>query len=479
MTVRVFVATSPGTDDLVAERTLEYSLRKNCSEDIEVVFMRNIDPENNFFGGFDDSAWATTFTNLRWAIPEYCDFKGRAIYMDVDMINFKDISILFNTDMKGAPFLSRSKEGWRTCVMLMDCEKMKNLLPSIEELRKDSSFNNRMASVLLKQAGEMDYRWNCLDGENLPADQIWHLHWTHMPTQPWHPAWAAETHARQGIQFISRDHPRPDLVSLWNKTRKNAEIDLGLRDADSCDHVAITTLPMDKWDSYGSNILPSFDKNWDKSIDLIVYAENGTEPPVELSSRINILELEKEIPEVFEFQERNKNRDPQVANLSVTGNFRLQAAKFARKAYTILKELENPRKRYVWFLDADLETLQPVEKAFFDSIADMGLYLAALPRIGYEGLYHTETGFIMWDTQNPGHKEWCKAYRKCWDEDLLFTFDQWNDCFAFDYATELLTSQNRIGLVDLGGGSSKHSSHPLQDGPLGGIFNHKKGRRKL
>jgi hypothetical protein len=477
MTVRVFIASSPNGEDLPAEITLEYSLRKNCSEDIEIVFMRNKDPETNFFGGFDNSAWATTFTNLRWAIPEYCNFEGRAIYMDVDMINFRDISVLFNMDMEGAPLVCR--KGGRTCVTLMDCKKMKNLLPSVAELKKYSAFNNHNAAALASYAKDIDPRWNCFDGEGLPADDIWHLHFTHMPTQPWHPGWAAQTHARHGVNFVSRDHPRPDLVAIWNRTRREAEKELGLRDENTCEHVAIATLPMDKWDAYGSNLLPSFDKNWEKHIPLIVYAENGTEPPVPLSDRVKILPLESELPEVFEFQERNSARGAEVSDLSVVGNFRKQASKFARKAYAILKELENPRARYVWYLDADLETLQPITRGFLDHITELGLYMGALPRVGVDGIYHTECGLMVWDTENPAHEDWCKAYRKCWDEDLLFEFEQWNDCFAFDYATTELTKAKRIGIVDLGGGVNKQSSHPLQDGPLGSIFNHKKGRRKL
>ena len=77
--VRVFIATSPDGDDADAELALCYSLAKNVSRDIEIVLMRNNDKEDNFFGGMDNTAWATPFTNLRWAIPEYCEFKGRAI----------------------------------------------------------------------------------------------------------------------------------------------------------------------------------------------------------------------------------------------------------------------------------------------------------------------------------------------------------------------------------------------------------------
>lgn len=225
MTVKVFIATSPDGDDADAELALEYSLRKNCSRDIEIVFMKNDDNPDNYFSGFNNRHWATPFTNLRWAIPEYCNFEGRAIYMDVDMLNFKDISELFDMDMGDAPLVCR--EGWRTCVSLMDCAKMKELLPTVEELKKDSSFNNRNAKRLAATAKPIDKRWNCLDGEGLPVDQIWHLHFTHMPTQPWQPKWAYKTYAKQNLTFIPKPHPRPDLVKVWKDAVAEAKASLG------------------------------------------------------------------------------------------------------------------------------------------------------------------------------------------------------------------------------------------------------------
>lgn len=221
MTVRVFIATSQDGDDADAELALEYSLRKNCSEDIEVTFMRNTSDPGNYFGNFDDSRWATPFTNLRWAIPEYCNFEGRAIYMDVDMLNFKDISELFNMDMEGAPLVCR--EGWRTCVTLMDCEAMRPLLPPVRNLKKDSMFNSREARRLAGYAKPIDPRWNCLDGEGRPLEDIWHLHFTRMQTQPWKPKWAFKYHKKQGIPFIPTEHARQDLVKAWQETVKEAK----------------------------------------------------------------------------------------------------------------------------------------------------------------------------------------------------------------------------------------------------------------
>ena len=49
-------------------------------------------------------AGGTPFTCYRYAIPHMMNFKGRALYTDVDMINFRDIGALFDTDLQGKAF---------------------------------------------------------------------------------------------------------------------------------------------------------------------------------------------------------------------------------------------------------------------------------------------------------------------------------------------------------------------------------------
>ena len=216
--VRVFIATSPGTDDLDAEIVLEYTLKKNCSRDIEVVFMRNNTEEGNFFGFHDDIKWTTPFTNLRWTIPEYCNFKGRAIYMDVDIFNLRDIAEFFDQDMKGNPLLIRKGANMpRSCIMLMDCEKLRPYMDPIDYIRTHSHFPyiDRIMHTLEKVAGEYDPRWNVLDDEGKEISDMWNLHFTSMKTQPWKPQWGIDYHERNGIKFTHKDHARPDVVALW------------------------------------------------------------------------------------------------------------------------------------------------------------------------------------------------------------------------------------------------------------------------
>ena len=205
--IKIFIGTSPNGEDTVAEKTLEYSLRKHSSEELEIIFMRNND---SYMGSFNNSSWATPFTNLRWTIPEYCKFSGRAIYMDVDQLNLRDISELYHIDLQGKPFASRKD---RLCVMVIDCEKMGSLLQPVSVIKNTSNYGNSIYWDIVKKSLHFDPRWNCLDGENRPISDIWHLHFTSMPTQPWKPAW---------FRGQVKDHWRQDLVDLWNQYRIEA-----------------------------------------------------------------------------------------------------------------------------------------------------------------------------------------------------------------------------------------------------------------
>jgi len=219
--IRVFIGTSEYNDDKDAEQVLEYTLRKNCSENIDINFIRNV--EGSFFGGYDSSNWWTPFSYLRWAVPEYCNFEGRAIYMDIDQVNFRDIAELFHMDLQGRPLAVREKDH-KTCVMVLDCEKLKGLLPSVDEMKRHSPESQSfLVNRLLDNVATYDSRWNCLDGEDRRASDIWHLHFTEKTTQPWTPEWAVSTWNRKGQTFIPQQHPRGDLVYIWKYLLKEAK----------------------------------------------------------------------------------------------------------------------------------------------------------------------------------------------------------------------------------------------------------------
>ena len=217
--ISVCIGSSSNGEDAESEAVLEYTLRKNSSVPLDIVWMRQSNDPISYWSGFNTQLWPTPFSGFRWAIPEYFNFKGRAIYMDEDMVNFRDINDLFTIDLNGKPFAARRGTrfgGHEFCVMVIDCEKARNFLVPVNRQRSLENYHLRCISSfsgnnMLVQ--DLDPRWNVLDGENLKIEEMYHLHWTKMATQPWRPSWFT------GIQ---EDHPRKDLLEFWEKIKLEA-----------------------------------------------------------------------------------------------------------------------------------------------------------------------------------------------------------------------------------------------------------------
>lgn len=166
-------------------------------------------------GGWKTSEWATPFSAFRWAIPEVCDFKGKAIYLDVDMICLKDIKELWDTDLGNKPMLSKYYNGrLELSVILFDCEKMRKYLPALEEIKKLSNASRDLRSKVKRITGKLDTRWNVLDHESYEIDEMWILHYTVMASQPWKPKW---------FTGVPKEHDRPELKQLWFNLKDEAK----------------------------------------------------------------------------------------------------------------------------------------------------------------------------------------------------------------------------------------------------------------
>jgi len=240
--IRLFIGTSD-THDRTIEKIYLYSILKNTNHKVEVTWLRP-----SMFPDWKRKGWGTPFTCFRYAIPELCNFKGRALYTDCDMINFRDISHLWNTDLNGKAFgmvwdslqmnnakyknTSQERGWWCDSVMLFDCEKAKEYIIPIEE---QATFDGTYKWTFMKSIGspfrnksedfieQLDARWNSFDGYDtsypykelnaqswetkvpFDKDEIWQLHITALSYQPWHPKYnphAKATHKRQELMEI-------------------------------------------------------------------------------------------------------------------------------------------------------------------------------------------------------------------------------------------------------------------------------------
>ena len=224
MSLKIFIGSSSNYEDSPIECVYEYTLRKNSSIDLDITWMRQSNNIDSYWYGWNTSEWFTPFSGFRWGIAEACQFKGRALYTDVDMINFKDISEVFNFNMFNKPFAARLAsrfKGFQPCFMLIDCEQAKNFLASKKQIMNDKFAHNKYMSKFLKKPwlrdsiffAEIDPRWNCLDGESLEIEEIFQLHFTNMSTQPWKPEW---------YRGETLTHPRKDILEVYHELLEEA-----------------------------------------------------------------------------------------------------------------------------------------------------------------------------------------------------------------------------------------------------------------
>lgn len=254
--VKLFIGSSDD-HDAIAEKVYLYSLYKNTTKELDITIMR----PSNMGDDWNRFTWGTPFTCYRYAIPEMMGFEGKALYTDVDMLNYRDISKLYETDLEGKAFgmcwdalQDNGKKGkeegyprgwWCDSVMLIDCAKAAEFIDPLSEMKKWNKNYSYKWEVMRrigspdKTKGEkiihlLDSRWNSFDGTDASVmpdnydpfgnevpnwedkamqskEDIWQLHLTALSYQPWHPKYSP--HAKAG-------HVRPDLLREWWRTVK-------------------------------------------------------------------------------------------------------------------------------------------------------------------------------------------------------------------------------------------------------------------
>ena len=144
--IKVFVGCDPNNCDLEQMMVLDYSIHKHTSVPVEIVWMQlSRDPNSYWYSnpetgeGWNTTKWSTPFSGFRWAIPEYCQYSGRAIYMDADVIILDDLAKLWHHPIEGQSVVAAKTNAdmTRLCTCVWDCKAAKNIVLPIKKLRKD------------------------------------------------------------------------------------------------------------------------------------------------------------------------------------------------------------------------------------------------------------------------------------------------------------------------------------------------------
>jgi hypothetical protein len=236
MRIKLFVGCAPNGEDAESQMVLEYTARKYTSIPIDIIWMKIDSDPYSHWGGWNTSLWSTPFSGFRWAIPEYCNFKGQAIYMDSDMIIQEDLAKLWNEPWEDRAVL-QSKGGWRFCVAKWNCARAEPYLMPIARMKNILESHSRMCNLFPSKPRliqKFDRQWNNFDGENDDLKDIKILHYTDMSTAPHFKYTMPRLEAADQKHWYDgpiREHRRADVVELFNSYYEEAVLN-GMRVAD-------------------------------------------------------------------------------------------------------------------------------------------------------------------------------------------------------------------------------------------------------
>jgi lipopolysaccharide biosynthesis glycosyltransferase len=195
---------------------LRYSLLKHSSIPLDIQYLKltELDVSRKH-----DPLASTEFTYTRFLVPHLCNFQGKALFLDNDMLCLGDVKEIADLDMSyyalrvvkhdyqpantvkmyGAVQTSYPRKNWSS-MMLMDCGKLRIWTKDIVETQT-GAYLHRFQDVPDDRIGELPKAWNTLDWMD---DNTKLIHYTN--GGPWFEEYLNHPHA--AIWFKYRDESR-------------------------------------------------------------------------------------------------------------------------------------------------------------------------------------------------------------------------------------------------------------------------------
>ena len=192
---------------------LRYSLIKHSSIPLEIHYLKLDELKLN---RAHDPLASTEFTYSRFLVPHLCNYRGKAVFMDNDMLALGDVKSLDQLDMTsyalrvvkhdyqpensvkmyGCAQTSYPRKNWSS-LMIMDCAKLRLWTKQVVETQT-GAYLHRFQDIADDRIGEIPPTWNVLDRMD---DHTELIHYTN--GGPWFPQYA--NHAHAGVWYEMRD----------------------------------------------------------------------------------------------------------------------------------------------------------------------------------------------------------------------------------------------------------------------------------
>lgn len=196
--IRIFIGYDPR--EAVAFDVLCHSIHRHASEPVTICPLRlDVLTRAGYMRRARDPLQSTDFSFSRFLVPHLCEYEGRAIFMDCDMLCLSDISEIMDTlcgnldkavyvvkhhhvvnpgDTKflGEPQTPYARKNWSS-VMLFNCDECVPL--SWDAVNKQSGlWLHQFQWTRTERIGELPECWNQLVGVNVSRPDKGLLHYT-------------------------------------------------------------------------------------------------------------------------------------------------------------------------------------------------------------------------------------------------------------------------------------------------------------
>lgn len=240
----------------------------------------------------------------------------------------------------------------------------------------------------------------------------------------------------------------------------------------------VTTFHKAGYEKYGKRMIQTFLQNWPKEIDLYVYAEDCRVE--ETADNLKVFDLHSVSPELVTFKSRWKgvpkangdvSDDPVRSKRKDAGKgFKWDAVRFAHKVYAIFHCAKVCNSDVLFWMDADTVCHSPITKEKIEKFCQPTIDIGFL---GREGKY-TECGLYSINLKSDLGKLFLERFQQFYDQDIIFTFDEWHDSFIFDEVRRTM----QLREYNWSAGIVRGEGHPLINSEWGAYLDHLKGGRK-
>jgi hypothetical protein len=238
--IKVFVAATPS--EWLPARVLEFSIKETASTPISLHSIHSFNRPIPMPASLENRP-RTPFSFQRFLIPELCEFTGRAIYLDADMLVFRDIMEVWQQDLTTCDLqtVMDAKRGRRKqfSVMLLNCQTLQwnveQIVADLDAGKMDYAGLMYEMRLARRIRSDIPSEWNSL--EHFEAGKTALLHYTDMSTQPWvyaaHPLgylWIESLRRALASGFITRDELKREVDQGHVRPSLLAQIETGHRD---------------------------------------------------------------------------------------------------------------------------------------------------------------------------------------------------------------------------------------------------------